>query len=142
MKKINKDGSLVVVKRDGTGFRYLKGQDRAKVITYLKERMRAYTGRWQGYEAHRDKTGEHGVCTVCHTRTLYHNSTSITPPLHHEGEDCTDCHPHRKGFPSFTTVWNPVKRWVVGLLETNTAYASPPGLENHRPVDTPPTLKR
>ena len=73
MKKINKDGSPVVVKRDGTGFRYLKGQDRAKVITYLKERIRAYSGKWQGFEAHRDKTVfEIGFFAGLRVEEMYH----------------------------------------------------------------------
>jgi RHS repeat-associated protein len=85
--------------------------------------------------------GSHGVCTVCHTTTMYHNVTSIAPVDHYDNQVCVDCHPHRTGFPSFTTVWNPVKRWFAGLLATDTAYAKPPawvtdgtlppGLANH-----------
>jgi RHS repeat-associated protein len=85
--------------------------------------------------------GGHGVCTVCHTTTMYHNVTSLSPVEHYDNQVCVDCHPHRSGFPSFTSVWNPVKRWFAELLGADTAYAKPPawvtdgslppGLANH-----------
>jgi RHS repeat-associated protein len=87
--------------------------------------------------------GTHGVCTVCHTTTMYHNTTSLAPLPHYDNQVCVDCHPHDRGFPSFTSVWNPVRRWFVGLglFDTGTAYAKPPawvtdgalppGLQNH-----------
>jgi len=85
--------------------------------------------------------GAAGVCTVCHTTTMYHNVTSLSPVGHYDNHVCTDCHPHKTGFPSFTTVWNPVKRWFADLFATDYAYAKPPawaqdgalppGLQNH-----------
>jgi len=85
--------------------------------------------------------GATGVCTVCHTTTMYHNVTSQSPVGHYDNQVCTDCHPHRKGFPSFTTVFNPIKRWFADLFATDSAYAKPPawvtdgslppGLQNH-----------
>jgi RHS repeat-associated protein len=72
---------------------------------------------------------------------MFHNATSLNPVEHHDNSVCTDCHPHDRGFPSFTTVWNPVKRWFADLFVTDTAYAKPPawvtdgslppGLANH-----------
>jgi len=72
---------------------------------------------------------------------MYHNVTSLSPVGHYDNHVCTDCHPHKTGFPSFTTVWNPMKRWFSALLGTDSAYAKPPawvtdgalppGLTNH-----------
>jgi RHS repeat-associated protein len=72
---------------------------------------------------------------------MYQNITSLSPVGHYDNQICTDCHPHRTGFPSFTKVWNPVRRWFAELLGSDTAYAKPPawvtdgtlppGLQNH-----------
>jgi hypothetical protein len=40
-----------------------------------------------------------GICETCHTKTLHHrNSTSGGDHTHKQGERCTGCHPHAKGF--------------------------------------------
>jgi len=48
-------------------------------------------------------SGSKGACVVCHTVTLYHNATSHMQVPHYEDKNCVTCHPHREGFPSFTT---------------------------------------
>ena len=73
MKKVHKDGTPVKIQRNSNGIRYLKGQERAKVITFLKDTMRAYTGKAQGFEAHRDKTiFELGFYTGFRVEEIYH----------------------------------------------------------------------
>ena len=73
MKKVHKDGTPVKIQRTSNGIRYMKGQERAKVITFLKDRMRAYAGKPQGFEAHRDKTiFELGFYTGFRVEEIYH----------------------------------------------------------------------
>jgi len=38
-----------------------------------------------------------GICEVCHTATAYHRRDGGGLP-HHDGQDCTVCHPHEEGF--------------------------------------------
>jgi RHS repeat-associated protein len=85
--------------------------------------------------------GGHGVCTVCHTTTMYHNTTSLAPLQHYDNQVCVDCHPHDRGFPSFTTVLNSLLKRLFAWVGVDEAYAKPPawvtdgslppGLQNH-----------
>ncbi len=38
-----------------------------------------------------------GICEVCHTQTKYHRYGPVDR-THHDGDTCTRCHWHRKGF--------------------------------------------
>ena len=72
--------------------------------------------------------GPNGVCTVCHTTTIYHNATAITQQPHYNNQECMSCHPHNKGFPSYTTV---LENWVdklLALVGFKDAYAAPASL--------------
>jgi RHS repeat-associated protein len=74
-------------------------------------------------------TGNQGICVVCHTQTVFYNSTATTQPTH--SGNCLNCHPHRKGFPSFTTVLKDFLRKIFAWVEGNTAYAAPAPLGSY-----------
>ncbi len=39
-----------------------------------------------------------GICEVCHTGTGHHRNNSSGDHAHFAGTNCTECHPHNKGF--------------------------------------------
>ena len=72
--------------------------------------------------------GTNGVCVVCHTTTIYGNATAIAPQSHNNNQECMSCHPHKSGFPTYTTVFNGFIGKLLAFIGIKNAYAAPASL--------------
>jgi RHS repeat-associated protein len=88
-------------------------------------------GREVVFTSNTSLTGTKGICAVCHSATVYHNATALIPKPHYNNQDCANCHPHRKGFPTFTTVLSDFIRQIFALVGLDYAYAAPAPLDNY-----------
>jgi predicted CXXCH cytochrome family protein len=88
-------------------------------------------GRAVSYKTVTSMPGSTGVCVVCHIATIYHNATAHVILPHNDKTNCMDCHPHKKGFPSFTTVLTNIFGKLFALIAGGPAYAEPAPLENY-----------
>lgn len=62
-----------------------------------KATVRLVADRGPGGLADGDGTYD-GACEVCHTRTEFHRGDASGNHVHFEGQRCTNCHKHAKGF--------------------------------------------